>query len=424
MSGLVIVFNNIAVCIFGCVLSAAFCAMGKSAKSRWAMAGMTAAMLALQGCVSFFFGVECLRRFYPLVTHLPLALALWGLQKKGQWAFTSVFLAYLCCQLRRWLALLIVALAPGEDALLLATIELFLTLPMLVLFLRFVAPPVSRLADRPLSVRWQFCLVPALYYFYDYIAIVYTDWLYSGVPAVVEFMPFVCCAAYLTFLLYTCAAEKKRHMLELERNNLNLRMTQSLRELSALRESQQQASIFRHDLRHHLQYLSSCMENGQIANAQAYIQDIYAQIEAQKMIAYCNNEAVNLVLSAYAQRAERCGVTLEVKAALPEITGVSNSDLCVLLSNGLENALNACRSLNAAETARRIQVECYEKNGKLLLQIANPCQEGISFEDGLPLACRPGHGTGTRSIRAIVERYGGLCSFSTRDGQFFLRVSL
>ena len=71
-----------------------------------------------------------------------------------------------------------------------------------------------------------------------------------------------------------------------------------------------------------------------------------------------------------------------------------------------------------------IEVQTYEKDGKFFLQVVNDCREAVRFEDGIPVTDRPGHGTGMSSICAIVERYGGLYSFSVKEGKFVLRVSL
>lgn len=58
------------------------------------------------------------------------------------------------------------------------------------------------------------------------------------------------------------------------------------------------------------------------------------------------------------------------------------------------------------------------------MQVVNDCREAVRFKDGIPVTDRLGHGTGVSSICAIVERYGGLYSFSVREGEFVLRVSL
>ena len=142
------------------------------------------------------------------------------------------------------------------------------------------------------------------------------------------------------------------------------------------------------------------------------------------MTTYCENEAANLIFSSFAGRAESCGVPLNIQAHIPQLISVAETDLCVLLSNALENALRACRRMKAENGPAYIEVTAREKNGHLFLQFVNPCPEGIQFENGLPVTHAEGHGIGVRSIRAIVEKYKGLSDFSVQDGRFILRVSL
>ena len=71
-----------------------------------------------------------------------------------------------------------------------------------------------------------------------------------------------------------------------------------------------------------------------------------------------------------------------------------------------------------------IEIQIYEKNGKFFLQVVNDCREAVRFKDGIPVMDQPGHGIGVGSICAIVERHGGLYSFSVREGEFVLRVSI
>ena len=269
-----------------------------------------------------------------------------------------------------------------------------------------------------------FGVVPLAGYLFDYVTRIYTDLLAQGNQAAVEFMPFVCSVAYIVFVLRVSAEERTRSQLEQTRNNLKLQVGQAVREIEALRTSQQQTRAYRHDLRHHLQYISACIENGRGEQAQEYIQSICSEIEASKVTTYCENEAANLIFSSFAGRAESCGVPLNIQAHIPQLISVAETDLCVLLSNALENALRACRRMKAESGPAYIEVTAREKNGHLFLQFVNPCPEGIQFENGLPVTHTEGHGIGVRSICAIVEKYKGLSDFSVQDGRFILRVSL
>ena len=420
----VTLLNDAAVGVYGMILSAAFCGITWTRGKKWAYGLSMAAILLAQAAVyGMTTDLQLLKLLYPLVTHMPLVLVLAIIERKLLWPTISVLTAYLCCQLRRWLALLLTALMSGGAEVQTAA-ELALTLPLLLGLLYFVAPAVRTIAGYKPAMQVHFGLIPAVGYLFDYLTRIYTDLLAQGTPAAVEFMPFVCCVAYLAFVLRSSAENETRLRLEQTQENLHLQVTQATREIASLRESERRASTYRHDLRHHMQYLAGCIENGRTEQAQAYIREVCAEIESQKVRVFCENETVNLILSAFAGRAEESGVPLRVRAEVPHFIPVAETDLCVLLSNALENALHACQRLRQTGEPCDIELVVYEKSGKFFLQVTNTCPPGVTFEKGLPVTREPGHGIGVRSICSIAERYNGMYSFSEKDGRFVLRVSL
>ena len=298
-------------------------------------------------------------------------------------------------------------------------------MPILLVLIRWIAPSVRALSRSPLLLQLQFGMIPLLSYLFDYFTRIYTDLLSSGNQAAVEFMPFVCSLAYLGFVLHTTQEQQLRSQLEQTRNSLNLQVAQAVREIEAMRESQRKASTYRHDLRHHLQYISACIENGRAEAAQEYIHSVCAEIEASKVNVYCENEAANLILSSFAARAQHDGIDFRVHAAIPLILPLPDSDLCVLFSNALENALHAGQRQKQAGKPAVVETTAYEKDGRLFVQIANSCSFPVQFDaQGVPTTSQPGHGLGVRSICAIVEQYGGMYSFARQQDQFVLRISL
>ncbi|MBO5153207.1 MAG: sensor histidine kinase [Eubacterium sp.] len=415
--------NNVSVSFFGSILSASFCDSLTTRRKRNIFVCSMLFFPLLQGVVYFLWGAEFMREIYPLVVHLPLLLLLYALTGRLLWPLFSILTAYLCCQLRRWIALFAVAILSGGQPMQ-DFFELLLTVPLLLFLLHNASPLVRQLSDYPAKTQCQFGSIPLVYYVFDYLTSVYTDLLASGDPVVVEFMPFVCCAAYLVFLLYNSVKERTQNQLKQAQKSLGIQLNQAVREIDALRESQMLASQYRHDMRHHLQYVSACIENGQEEQAQAYISGICKEIDAQKVERYCENEAANLILSAFAGRAKKEGIEIKIRGSLPAFILISDSDLCVLLSNALENALHACQLLAAAKEACVIDVHFYNKDDRLFLQIENPCGDDISFENGIPVSHEPGHGIGVQSIYAIVERYNGMCTFLVQNHHFILRLSI
>lgn len=140
---------------------------------------------------------------------------------------------------------LAVALFLPQHPLVQPVAELLFTLPLLLLFIRFVAPSMRQLSRYPASVQCQFGIVPLVGYLFDYITHVYTSLLSEANPAAVEFMFFVCCAAFLCSILRASRVERQRIQMEQLQTSLNLQVTQAMREIEALRLSQQRASTYR-----------------------------------------------------------------------------------------------------------------------------------------------------------------------------------
>ena len=194
-------------------------------------------------------------------------------------------------------------------------------------------------------------------------------------------------------------------------------------EICALQQVQHQTAIYRHDMRHHLSLLCGYLAEGNAAKASEYIRQTQADINKIVPVKYCENIAANLILSSFAGKAAKQGVTLSVEANIPAALPLSDTELCALLSNGLENAV--CAAAQASKSGQAVvRFNCQPHKDKLLIYISNPYRGTISMHDGLPASDRAGHGFGVKSIKLIVEKYAGYCSFEAENGLFTLKVVL
>lgn len=114
----------------------------------------------------------------------------------------------------------------------------------------------------------------------------------------------------------------------------------SLREAyyQALRARESQVRQLRHDLRNHLSVLGGLMEQKRWAEACAYLDELGRQEGLRGPVRFCENEAANVVLAVKAAELEQAGVRADFKAQLPSSLPLSDTDLCALLGNALDNA--------------------------------------------------------------------------------------
>ena len=264
--------------------------------------------------------------------------------------------------------------------------------------------------------------LPVTYYIFDYATTIYSDALYSGIQALNEFLPTVLITFYVLFLPAFHLQSQRRADAEMQRSMLEAELEQSQSEMDSLHRLETQTAVYQHDMRHHLNMLDGLLSAGRPDEATAYIKNVQTDIEAITPRRFCENHLVNLLCSSFTDKAQRQGTVLTVDASLPNDVAISDTELCSLLSNGLENALHAVADLPADR--KQISLYCGVRQNKLLIEIRNPCAGPIAMRDGLPVSDREGHGYGCRSIQAIAQRNGGLCVFSAQQGQFLLQIML
>ena len=114
---------------------------------------------------------------------------------------------------------------------------------------------------------------------------------------------------------------------------------------------QKQAAIYRHDLRHHMNFIQSCLNDNSYAQAQDYIREICTSLNNSQITRYCANEAVNLILSSYIAKADKYNITTQVSVTAANLAAYKPTDLCSLFANALENAINACKLVQTAKTS-------------------------------------------------------------------------
>ena len=181
--------------------------------------------------------------------------------------------------------------------------------------------------------------------------------------------------------------------------------------------------MYRHDMRHHLSLIGWYLSNGDYESTEKYVKLAQEDIENITPTRYCKNNTVNLILSSFAVKAKKKGVVFSVDAQLPQSLSISETELCALLSNSLENAIEAA-ALVEDEQFRKVRISCQTHKGNLLIFIENSFTGKVIMENGLPQSSREGHGLGVKSMSMIVEKYNGYCSFETKGEIFITRIVL
>ncbi|MEA5084905.1 MAG: GHKL domain-containing protein [Lachnospiraceae bacterium] len=407
--------------LFGIAVSVLFAGISPTRKNRFIIGFICVIFIFVQTTCWWILGLNWTSKLYPLIIHLPL-IFIFSLYYKRPWIIStvSVLSGYLCCQAPRWVGFL----AGTAFANSLADHIFYIAAVILAYYFlkRYVAGSVRQLMEKSRKSCIFLGGVPLFYYLFDYVTTIYTDILYRGTKWAVQFMPSAISVFYFVFIILYYAETQKQVIIQRERDMLYMQFRHAQTEFASLQQLQQNAKIYRHDMRHHFALLQGLASKGKIEEIKEYLRTAQSDIDAITPVRFCENETVNLILSAFASKAKQLEILLMVEAKLSSVLTFSDTELCSLLSNALENAIQA--SENITDRSKRIiRLRVYSKNNKLCIDIRNSYQTEPIFHQGLPISKEPGHGFGTKSMAHIVEKHGGVYQFSVNDGCFIFQAT-
>lgn len=409
--------------IFAIVLMYTFLDCRLANRKKLYKAGMIAAVfLFINLFFIYHFGYTRFMALFPFLVQLPVFFVYLFISRFSAIKIFFVNLTFIAITTSITLIALIITSLWGYDRVIMNLICYALYLPAGFLIYRYMRPSFLYMLRKTNKGWIGFCAIPFSYTAITYLVGKYDlDTVISRITIIyaagVLILAF---AAYALILRYFIQA-REQLTIQAESDILRMQVASAKVHFEELKESQEKAAIYRHDMRHHLNLINAFLVNDDKHAAQKYIADVEQNIEDSVVENLCSNYAVNLLLNSFLIKAKNEGILVSTQIDLPQRNAISDIDLCVIFSNAIENAMNACRSIPYTNE-RSIKINCRIQNEKCIIQIVNTCEETISFADGLPIINNEGHGFGTRSIVAVVQKYGGVCSFAAESG--FFKVNL
>lgn len=178
---------------------------------------------------------------------------------------------------------------------------------------------------------------------------------------------------------------------------------------------------FRHDYSNHLQSILSLVQMGECSMAEEYILKLKkVKSEPAATLFYTGNRLADAILTNKSSLLDE-GSRIEYSGIMP--LSVDNVDLCVILSNSLDNAIEACHEL---QKPCMISMFAKEQQGYFIMSIKNPTLCSESFYD-IPVTTKSEkehHGMGLRNIESVVKKYDGQMKIKCENGFFELVITM
>lgn len=202
------------------------------------------------------------------------------------------------------------------------------------------------------------------------------------------------------------------------------------RRMAAERERQYQLSrknidainVKCHDIKHQIRSLA---DGGRVADGRA-LEDLASEIAIYDSTVKTGNPALDVILTEKGLVCSGEKITLAVIADGRALECLEPQEIYSLFGNALDNAIEAVRGIEEPER-RLISLNVRRSGTMCVINVENSCDAAPAFRDGVPVTTKAdagSHGFGTRSMRGIVERHGGVLTFGCEDGIFHVDALL
>ena len=180
-----------------------------------------------------------------------------------------------------------------------------------------------------------------------------------------------------------------------------------------------------HDFNNHISCIDMLLQMENITKARAYIQNLTKSWQENHLSIYSGNEIADAVINQKAIQAKSFKINFLVSGNIEGGTNIEDVDLCALLSNSIDNAIEATKQVQEDEN-RRIEVTFGNRNGKLLIDVKNAVKQNIDAKEKLTTTKtdRKRHGIGMMSMQTTVNKYGGYMAWHCENYQFYLNIEI
>lgn len=192
--------------------------------------------------------------------------------------------------------------------------------------------------------------------------------------------------------------------------------------LEEVRNTYLEMRSWRHDYHNHIQIMKAYLELNEIDKLKEYLNGLFDDMVNIDKVVKSGNILVDALLNSKSSYAVSKGIEVKMKAFVPDKLSISETDLCIILGNLLDNAIDECLRI---EGDKFIRVYIGMKNTQLYICITNSAgkkkiKAGSIFKSMKDTL----HGFGLSRIENSVKRYNGYSSFNSEDGAFTAEVML
>lgn len=208
---------------------------------------------------------------------------------------------------------------------------------------------------------------------------------------------------------------------------LALKSELTLENYRAMEEKLRQTAALRHEWKNQVAALHLLQEKGDLDGLGRQLKRLDSQLDKLSPRQYSQHLAINIILQSAAARAETLDITFRAAAPVPAGLGIREDDLCSLLLNLLDNALEAASKI-PSPGVREVECTIKVKQGYLAVKCENTYAGPLPVDENGRLrsakADYDSHGLGLLQMNSIAKKYGSVLDVSYTGSRFTVQAAL
>lgn len=176
-----------------------------------------------------------------------------------------------------------------------------------------------------------------------------------------------------------------------------------------------------HDFNAHLYVIRKYLQENEMGKGIVYVDELIKPSEKSQQYVWTKCEIVDLIINFKLQEANEKGKMVEAESDIFEVINISDTDICAIFSNLIDNAIENCI------TRGPIKIYIKKRNEMLILIISNPIDQSILSRNVRLLTTKKDkirHGIGLDSVKYSVKKNNGSFEYSVQDGRFEVIITL
>lgn len=223
---------------------------------------------------------------------------------------------------------------------------------------------------------------------------------------------------FYTICMWEYYADHRADSLREQNRQYSVFIDSQAEQISSIIRTNNEVRRFRHDYDAHMRMLTGYLQDNNVSGALGYISDITSAYLPTHSPVLTGVPSLDHLVDSYMEQAREYNIVCEFTGFISDSTGINMTDICIIMSNVMQNAIEACQAVTAD---RFIRVTMTRRGNMLFIHCENSTAGPVDIER-TSKSDSAGHGIGIGNVRRILEHNHGTFSHSSSDGSFSVEI--